>query len=55
MITVEEKVYQTVDSGIFVEYGGFPAKVVTGANTFSGETVVIWLNDQWRFVNQTAR
>lgn len=55
MITVEGKVYQTVDAGIFVEYGSFPAKVVTGANTLSGEAVVIWLHDQWRFVNQAAR
>lgn len=55
MLIVQGKNYETVPEGIFDEYGGFPARIVVGANTQSGEAVVILVADKWLFVNQTAK
>lgn len=54
-ITIQGKQYNTVDAGVFTEYSGLRAKVVTGVNTQSGCAVLVLAGDQWQFINQLAR
>jgi hypothetical protein len=52
-VTVNGKEFETVDAGIFTEYRGLQAKVVTGANTISGQSVVVLAGGEWCFVNKS--
>jgi hypothetical protein len=51
MITIGGKKYSAETVSVFDSYSGFPAKIVTGVNTKSGEAVAIFVSGNWQFVN----
>ena len=55
MIEIRGKKYCAETVQGFDNYNGYEAKIVSGVNTPSGQSVAIKINGAWQFINPCVR